>query len=50
MKLSDLSSKIVKAYNLDQLADHNGSVYIKVQKGIYGLLQAGKLAHQLNKT
>ena len=47
MKLSDLPPEFVKAYNLDKLADHNGNVYIKVQKGMYGLPQAGILAHQL---
>ena len=47
MKLSDLPAEFVQAYNLDKLADHNGNVYIKVQKGMYGLPQAGILAHRL---
>ena len=47
MKISDLPAEFVQAYNLDKLADHNGNVYIKVQKGMYGLPQAGILAHRL---
>ena len=47
MKLSDLPAEFVKAYNLTKLVDHNGNVYIKVQKGMYGLPQAGILAHRL---
>ena len=47
MKLSDLPDEFVQAYNLDKLSDHNGNVYIKVQKGMYGLPQAGILAHRL---
>ncbi len=47
MKLSDLPPEFVKSYNLDKLADHNGTIYMKVQKGMYGLPQAGILAHRL---
>jgi hypothetical protein len=34
-------------YDLTKIAEDNGYVYIKVQKGMYGLPQAGILAHGL---
>ena len=45
--VSELPLKFVELYNLNKLADHNGTIYVKVQKGMYGLLQAGILVHQL---
>ncbi len=47
MKLSDLPQEFVDLYNLTKIAEDNGNVYIKVQKGMYGLPQAGILAHRL---
>jgi hypothetical protein len=47
MKLSDLPQKFVHLYDLTKIAEDNGKVYIKVQKGMYGLPQAGILAHKL---
>ena len=35
---------IVSKYNLDRIA-HNGYVYIKIKKGMYGLKQAALLAY-----
>ena len=49
MKLSKLPPEFFKLYNLDTIADNNGTMYIKVQKGMYGLPQAGILAQQLLK-
>jgi hypothetical protein len=40
-------TRFVDLYNLTKIAEDNGNVYIKVQKGIYGLPQAGILAHRL---
>jgi hypothetical protein len=34
-------------YNLTKIAEDNGNVYINFQKGMYGLPQAGILAHRL---
>ena len=45
MKLSELPHYFVELYNLN--TNHNGTIYLKVQKGMYGLLQAGILVHQL---
>ena len=36
---------IRKRYNLDELVHSNDYVYIKIQKGIYGLKQAAILAY-----
>jgi hypothetical protein len=47
MKLSDLPEDFVKLYNLTNIADSNGVVYVKIQKGMYGLPQAGILANKL---
>jgi hypothetical protein len=41
-----IPDKIIIAYNL-QSKVHNGYVYIKIQRGMYGLPQAGILANQL---
>ena len=43
IKLSDIPDKIIKEYNLEAIAK-NGSVYIEVNKGMYGILQTGLLA------
>jgi hypothetical protein len=47
MKLSNLPQEFVDLFNLTKIAEDNGNVYIKVQKGMYGLSQAGILAHRL---
>jgi hypothetical protein len=47
MKISNLPPNFVKAYNLINLATNNGTIYVKIQKGMYGLPQAGILAQNL---
>ncbi len=47
IKLTDVPNKIIKQYKLAEKVDLNNYVYIKVQKGMYGLLQVGILAQQL---
>jgi hypothetical protein len=47
MKLSNLPQEFVNLYDLTKIAKGNGYVYIKVQKGMYSLPQAGILAHRL---
>jgi hypothetical protein len=49
MKISNLPPDFIKAYNLNNLATNNGTIYIKIQKGMYGLPQAGILAQNLLK-
>ncbi len=47
IKLTDVPDEIIKQYKLAEKVDFNGYVYIEVQKGMYGLPQAGILAQQL---
>jgi hypothetical protein len=47
MKISNLPLDFVKAYNLIDLATNDGTIYAKIQKGMYGLLQAGILVQNL---
>jgi hypothetical protein len=47
LKLSDLPQDFVDMYDLTKIAQDNDNVYIKIQKGMYGLPQAGILAQQL---
>jgi hypothetical protein len=47
LKLSNLFHNFVDMYDLTKIAQDNDNVYIKIQKGMYGLPQAGILAQQL---
>jgi len=47
MKLSDIPDEIVCDYNLRAKETPDGSVYIEINKGMYGLPQAGLLANEL---
>ena len=47
LKLSDIPDEVIKEYKLNEKADANGSVYIMVSRGMYGLPQAGLLANEL---
>ena len=47
LKLSDLSDDVIKQYNISAKVPKNGYIYIKVRKGMYGLLKAGILAQEL---
>jgi len=42
--MADLPDTIIKQYNLREL-EHNGTIYVKIQKGMYGLPQAGRIAN-----
>ena len=44
LDLSIIPEQIIDQYNLLNIA-YNKSIYIEIQKGIYGLPQAGKIAH-----
>jgi len=46
MKLKDLPQEFIDLYDLTKIAEDNGNVYIRIQKGMYGLPQAGILAQQ----
>eukprot|EP00804_Cyclotella_cryptica_P020749 CCRYP_016588-RA/>CCRYP_016588-RA protein AED:0.03 eAED:0.02 QI:0/0/0/1/1/1/3/0/1217 len=47
LKLSDIQDHIIKLYKLDKLVTTDGYVYVLIQKGMYGLPQAGIIAQQL---
>eukprot|EP00804_Cyclotella_cryptica_P020103 CCRYP_014887-RA/>CCRYP_014887-RA protein AED:0.41 eAED:0.41 QI:0/-1/0/1/-1/0/1/0/143 len=47
VKLCYIPEEIIHEYNLTRLADPDGSAYILVQLGMYGLPQAGLLANEL---
>jgi hypothetical protein len=46
INLSSLPQEIIDEFGLLELA-HDGRVYIEIQKGVYGLPQAGILANEL---
>mmetsp|Transcript_33456 Transcript_33456/g.51288 ORF Transcript_33456/g.51288 Transcript_33456/m.51288 type:complete len:144 (-) Transcript_33456:1250-1681(-) len=43
-----LSKRIIELYNLESLV-HKGHVYVRVDKGMYGPLQAGRIAYNYLK-
>lgn len=47
LKLDDIPEEVIVEYKLRQLATPDGYVYIQVNKGMYGLPQAGLLAQEL---
>ncbi len=49
MKTKALPTKIIELYKLNNKATSDGFIYIKIQKGMYGLPQAGILAQELLK-
>jgi len=44
MKLDDFPQEVIDEYNLKELAN-DGWVYMEIRKGMYGLPQAGQIAH-----
>ena len=46
MKLKDLPQEFVDLYDLNKIVEDARNVYIKIQKGMYGLPQAGILVQQ----
>jgi hypothetical protein len=49
MKLAELPKDFARIYKLHDLANTNCLISIKIQKGMYGLSQAGILAQELLK-
>jgi hypothetical protein len=47
MKLGDLPPNFVKLYNLKNLANNDGTIYVKIQKGMYGLPKEGIFVQNL---
>ena len=46
MHISIFPQHIIDHYNLNNIATKDGFVYMEIRKGMYGLPQAGKLAHE----
>jgi hypothetical protein len=46
LKFTDIPEEIIVEYKLRELATPDGSVYIEITKGMYGLPQAGLLANE----
>ena len=47
LKISDIPNNIIKQYKLNEKVNPNGYVYVKTQKGMYVLPQAGSISQQL---
>ena len=48
LPLEIIPEEIIQQYNLKTLA-HKGFLYMEIQKGVYGLPQAGKIANDKPK-
>jgi hypothetical protein len=47
IKIDDIPNKIIAEYNLRDKVSKDGHIYVEIQKGMYGLPQAGILAQEL---
>jgi hypothetical protein len=47
IRINDIPEEIIVEYNLHKKVTKDGYVYVKIQKGMYGLPQAGILAQEL---
>jgi hypothetical protein len=47
LRIADMPDNVIEHYNLRDKATPNGYVYCEIQKGMYGLPQAGIIAQQL---
>ena len=47
IKLSDIPEDVIERYKLRDIVDADGYVYCRVEKGMYGLPQAGIIAQEL---
>ena len=45
IRYSEIPPDIVQHYHLDKLVHSDGRVYLEIWKGMPGLKQAGKIAH-----
>ena len=47
LRIANMPDDVIKHYNLTNLTTPDGYVYCKIQKGMYGLPQAGIIVQQL---
>jgi hypothetical protein len=45
--ISDMPNNVMDHYNLREIATSDGFIYCEIQKGMYGLPQAGIIAQEL---
>jgi hypothetical protein len=50
LKMADIPKEFIDLYRLRQLATPDEHIYVRVQKGMYGLPQAGIIAQPLLET
>eukprot|EP00957_Ditylum_brightwellii_P177264 13503691-Ditylum_brightwellii.AAC.1 len=43
--ISLIPPKAIKQYNLNDITDSSGNMHVEIRKGMYGLPQAGRIAH-----
>ncbi len=46
LQIADMPEDVITHYKLTDIATHDGYIYCKIQKGMYGLPQAGIIAQQ----
>ena len=47
LKILDMPDDVIEHYNLQAIATPDGFIYCEIQKGMYGLPQAGIIAQEL---
>ncbi len=47
LRIANMPEDVIAQYNLREKATPDGYVYCEIQKGMYGLPQAGIIAHNL---
>jgi hypothetical protein len=47
MNIADFPEDVIEQYNLKEIANKAGMVFVEIRKGMYGLPQAGLLAQEL---
>ena len=47
LKIKDMPDNVIEHYKLRERATHDGYVYVQINKGMYGLPQAGIIAQEL---
>jgi hypothetical protein len=47
LKISDMPNNVIEHYKLHDIVTPDGHIYCEIQKGMYGLLQAGIIAQEL---
>jgi hypothetical protein len=49
LRLADMPEDVIAHYKLNEIATPEGYIYCEIQKGMYGLPQAGIIAQQLHE-